>query len=147
MLPHNFKLYIMEKQLTAVEWLMDELQKNGSGAVKTFGDLFEEAKEIEHAQLQMLKTQTHPVTKKEALAILEKFRKVQDAINFSTDQSIIDKCNKHNEELGEVGKRYYDLLAIESAKIAVDLIILTGNFDFPEDRLYWKSVKKALELM
>ena len=141
-----------EKQLTAVEWLHEQFKAGFNynieeGYEKRRDELFEEAKEIEHAQLQWLKTQTHSVTKNEALAILEKFSKVQDAIDFSTDQSIIDKCNKHNEELGEVGKRYYDLLAIESAKIAVDLIILTGNFDFPEDRLYWKSVKKELELM
>jgi len=32
---------------TAVEWLMEELPKHGSGAVRTFGDLFEQAKEME----------------------------------------------------------------------------------------------------
>jgi hypothetical protein len=36
---------------TAVEWLMEELPKNGSGAVRTFGDLFEQAKEMEKAQI------------------------------------------------------------------------------------------------
>jgi hypothetical protein len=142
----------MEKQLTAVEWLHEQFKAGFNynieeGYEKRRDELFEEAKEIEHAQLQMLKTQTHPVTKNEALAILEKFSKVQDALDFSTDQSIIDKCNKHNEELGEVGKRYYDLLAIESAKIAVDLIINCECLHYPEDRLYWKSVKKELELM
>jgi len=37
---------------TAVEWLMEELPKNGSGAVRTFGDLFEQAKEIEKEQIK-----------------------------------------------------------------------------------------------
>ena len=32
---------------TAVEWLMKELKKHGSGAVRTFPDLFEQAKEKE----------------------------------------------------------------------------------------------------
>jgi hypothetical protein len=32
---------------TAVEWLEKELIKHGSGAVRTFGDLFEQAKEME----------------------------------------------------------------------------------------------------
>jgi hypothetical protein len=36
---------------TAVEWLMEELQKHGSGAVRTFGDLFEQAKEMEKQQI------------------------------------------------------------------------------------------------
>jgi hypothetical protein len=36
---------------TAVEWLMEELPKHGSGAVKTFGDLFEQAKEMEDEQI------------------------------------------------------------------------------------------------
>ena len=35
------------KQTTAVEWLELELRKNGSGAVKTFADLFEQAKAME----------------------------------------------------------------------------------------------------
>ena len=35
---------------TAVEWLMEELPKNGSGAVRTFGDLFDKAKEMEKEQ-------------------------------------------------------------------------------------------------
>jgi len=36
---------------TAVEWLMEELPKHGSGAVRTFGDLFEQAKEMEKEQI------------------------------------------------------------------------------------------------
>jgi hypothetical protein len=36
---------------TAVEWLMEELPKNGSGAVRTFGDLFQQAKEMEKEQI------------------------------------------------------------------------------------------------
>lgn len=39
------------KNKTAVEWLMNELTKNGSGAVRTFGDLFEQAKEMEKEQI------------------------------------------------------------------------------------------------
>ena len=35
---------------TAVEWLMEELPKHGSGAVRTFGDLFQQAKEMEKEQ-------------------------------------------------------------------------------------------------
>jgi len=38
-------------QQTAVEWLMNELTKHGSGAVRTFGELFEQAKEMEKEQL------------------------------------------------------------------------------------------------
>jgi hypothetical protein len=37
---------------TAVEWLMEELPKHGSGAVRTFGDLFEQAKEMEKEQIE-----------------------------------------------------------------------------------------------
>jgi len=37
---------------TAVEWLMEELPKHGSGAVRTFGDLFEQAKEMEKEQMR-----------------------------------------------------------------------------------------------
>ena len=36
---------------TAVEWLEKELSKNGSGAVKTFADLFEQAKAMEQEQI------------------------------------------------------------------------------------------------
>jgi hypothetical protein len=36
---------------TAVEWLIEELPKHGSGAVRTFGDLFEQAKEMEKEQI------------------------------------------------------------------------------------------------
>ena len=39
------------KQTTAVEWLELELRKNGSGAVKTFADLFEQAKEMFEKQI------------------------------------------------------------------------------------------------
>ena len=39
------------KQQTAVEWLMNELTKLGSGAVRTFGELFEQAKELEKEQM------------------------------------------------------------------------------------------------
>jgi hypothetical protein len=39
------------KQQTAVEWLMNELTKLGSGAVRTFGELFEQAKEMEKEQM------------------------------------------------------------------------------------------------
>jgi hypothetical protein len=39
--------------MTAVEWLMEELPKHGSGAVRTFGDLFEQAKEIEKEQAEL----------------------------------------------------------------------------------------------
>ena len=35
---------------TAVEWLEKELPKYGSGAVRTFRDLFEQAKEMEKEQ-------------------------------------------------------------------------------------------------
>ncbi len=35
------------KNMTAVEWLINELPKHGSGAVRTFGELFEQAKEME----------------------------------------------------------------------------------------------------
>jgi hypothetical protein len=38
--------------MTAVEWLMEELPKHGSGAVRTFGDLFEQAKEIEKEHIR-----------------------------------------------------------------------------------------------
>ena len=38
---------------TAVEWLMEELPKHGSGAVRTFGDLFQQAKEIEKEQAEL----------------------------------------------------------------------------------------------
>jgi hypothetical protein len=37
---------------TAVEWLIEELPKHGSGAVRTFGDLFEQAKEMEKKQIK-----------------------------------------------------------------------------------------------
>jgi hypothetical protein len=37
---------------TAIEWLMEELPKHGSGAVRTFGDLFEQAKEMEKGQIE-----------------------------------------------------------------------------------------------
>ena len=40
------------KQTTAVEWLELELRKNGSGAVKTFADLFEQTKEMEKQQIE-----------------------------------------------------------------------------------------------
>jgi hypothetical protein len=40
------------KQQTAVEWLMNELTKLGSGAVRTFGKLFEQAKEMEKEQIK-----------------------------------------------------------------------------------------------
>ena len=36
---------------TAVEWLQKELPKYGSGAVRTFRDLFEQAKEMEKEQI------------------------------------------------------------------------------------------------
>jgi hypothetical protein len=36
---------------TAVEWLMEELPKHGSGAVRTFGYLFDKAKEMEKEQI------------------------------------------------------------------------------------------------
>ena len=43
------------KKQTAVEWLEQELPKYGSGAVRTFRDLFEQAKEMEKEQcLKML---------------------------------------------------------------------------------------------
>lgn len=37
----------MSKEKSAVEWLINELPKHGSGAVRTFGNLFEQAKELE----------------------------------------------------------------------------------------------------
>jgi hypothetical protein len=37
--------------------------------------------------------------------------------------------------------------AILSAQVAVDTIIGSDCLHYPEDRLYWKSVKKELELM
>jgi hypothetical protein len=37
---------------TAVEWLMEELSKNGSGAVRTFVDLFEQAKAMEKQRIE-----------------------------------------------------------------------------------------------
>jgi histidinol dehydrogenase len=40
------------KQQTAVEWIMNELTKLGSGAVRTFGNLFEQAKELEKQQIK-----------------------------------------------------------------------------------------------
>lgn len=43
---------------TAVEWLMEELPKHGSGAIRTFGDLFEKAKEMEKEQIIELIRQT-----------------------------------------------------------------------------------------
>ena len=36
---------------TTVEWLMEELPKHGSGAVRTFGYLFDKAKEMEKEQI------------------------------------------------------------------------------------------------
>jgi hypothetical protein len=36
---------------TAVEWLMNELTKHGSGAVRTFGELFEQADKMEKQQI------------------------------------------------------------------------------------------------
>jgi hypothetical protein len=41
------------KTMTAVEWLEKELSKNGSGAVKTFADLFEQAKAMFEEQMAM----------------------------------------------------------------------------------------------
>jgi len=47
---------------TAVEWLMEELPKHGSGAVRTFGDLFEQAKEMEEEQkIKILKSLVYSV--------------------------------------------------------------------------------------
>jgi hypothetical protein len=43
----------MSKQQTAVKWLMNELTKHGSGAVRTFGELFEQAKEMEKEQMRL----------------------------------------------------------------------------------------------
>ncbi len=52
MLPHNFKLYIMEKQLTAVEWLHEQFKAGFNynieeGYEKRRDELFEEAKQME----------------------------------------------------------------------------------------------------
>ena len=40
------------ENISAVEWLQKELPKYGSGAVRTFRDLFEQAKEIEKEQIK-----------------------------------------------------------------------------------------------
>jgi hypothetical protein len=37
--------------------------------------------------------------------------------------------------------------ALECAKIAVDTIIESDCLHYPEDRLYWKSVRKELDLL
>lgn len=36
---------------TAIDWLIDELQENGSGSVYTFPGLFKQAKELEKQQI------------------------------------------------------------------------------------------------
>jgi hypothetical protein len=52
---------------TAVEWLMEELPKHGSGAVRTFGDLFEQAKEMEKEQIiNAYKADLHPCSDEDA---------------------------------------------------------------------------------
>jgi hypothetical protein len=48
---------------TAVEWLMEELPKHGSGAVRTFGDLFQQAKEMEDDQKKELVVATYTYLK------------------------------------------------------------------------------------
>ncbi len=104
----------MEKQLTAVEWLHEQFKAGFNynieeGYEKRRDELFEEAKEIEHAQLQMLKTQTHQSTKKEAQRLVSKYGKIAPEV--------------------------------------VNEIINCECLHYPEDRLFWKSVKKELELM
>jgi hypothetical protein len=105
----------MEKQLTAVEWLHEQFKAGFNynieeGYEKQRDLLFEQAKEIEHAQHQLLKTQTHLATKKEAQRLVSKY-------------------------------------GTEIAPEVVNEIINCECLHYPEDRLYWKSVKKELELM
>lgn len=47
----------MEKQFTAVEWFNQELidRQNGNGDSRSRDEIFEEAKQLEHAQHQLLK--------------------------------------------------------------------------------------------
>lgn len=49
----------MEKQFTAVEWFNQELidRQNGNGDSRSRDEIFEEAKQLEHAQHQLLKMQ------------------------------------------------------------------------------------------
>ena len=61
-----------EKQFTAVEWFNHELieRQNGNGDSRSRDEIFEEAKEIEHAQHQLLKMQSEKSQKKENQFVL-----------------------------------------------------------------------------
>ena len=61
-----------EKQFTAVEWFNHELieRQNGNGDSRSRDEIFEEAKEIEYAQHQLLKMQIEKSQKKENQFVL-----------------------------------------------------------------------------
>jgi hypothetical protein len=76
----------MEKQLTAVEWLHEQFKAGFNynieeGYEKRRDELFEEAKEIEHAQQQLLKMGSHPYTENEAREIMNVLINEQDGLS------------------------------------------------------------------
>ena len=50
-------------------------------------------------------------------------------------------------ELETNGKKMDYDTAVECAKITAETIIKSGQLHFPEDRLYWKCVKKQCDLL
>jgi len=66
--------------------------------------------------------------------------------NLTTLQEAQLLVNRFYEVQTNGNNMEYDS-AVECAKIAVDTIIESDCLHMPEDRLYWKSVKKELDIL
>jgi hypothetical protein len=64
--------------------------------------------------------------------------KIENLTTKEQAQLLVDEFNFNCRECDN---------ALLSAKITTDILIKHGNFEFPEDRLYWKSVRKELDLL
>lgn len=116
-----------EKQLTAVQWLVNQLETGFNynileedGYKKQRKIIFQEALELEHAQHQLLKMKNYS----ESNTLLQ----AQLLINRFKDNANIDYEN-----------------AVDCAIIYLDSLLESNYLSYPEDRLYWRSVKKGCE--
>jgi hypothetical protein len=66
--------------------------------------------------------------------------------NLTTLQEAQLLVNRFYEVQTNGNNMEYDS-ALECAKIAVDTIIESDCLHMPEDRLYWKSVRKELDIL
>jgi hypothetical protein len=66
--------------------------------------------------------------------------------NLTTKEEAHLLINRFYEVETNGVKMDYDT-AVECAKIAVEEIILSGHLHLPEDRLYWKMVRKECDML